>query len=220
MATGGVQVRVSSRKGRKYDQVLDGAREIFLVAGFEGASVDDIARAAGVSKATLYSYFPDKRLMFMEMAERECARQAAAALQLIDLSAPPYQVLKMAAHRLIRIMLSDFSQRIFRVCVAEADRFPELGRAFYESGPALGRARIMDYLHQAQSRGEVRITDFELAADQFAELCKADLWTRAVFGIQTRFSDAETDRVVESAVATFMARYGCADQASVDPAHQ
>jgi hypothetical protein len=66
----------------------------------------------------------------------------------------------------------------------------------------------MDYLHQAQARGEVAIADFELAADQFAELCKADLWTRAVFGIQNRFSDAEIDRVVDGAVATFMARYG------------
>ncbi|MDX5402080.1 MAG: TetR/AcrR family transcriptional regulator [Rhodobacterales bacterium] len=203
-----VQTRATPRKGRKYDQVLDGAREVFLVAGFEGASVDDIARAAGVSKATLYSYFPDKRLMFSEMAERECSRQAAAALQLIDMSAPPSQVLRLAAHRLVRILLSDFSQRIFRVCVAEADRFPELGRAFYESGPALGRARIMDYLSQAAARGEVAIDDMELAADQFIELCKADLWTRAVFGIQSSFTDADIERVIEGAVTTFLARYG------------
>lgn len=202
--------RIVPRRGRKYDQVLDGARAVFLEAGFDGASVDDIARAAGVSKATLYSYFPDKRLMFTAMAERECGRQADAALQLIDMTAAPQQVMRLAAQQLIRILLSDFSQRIFRVCVAEADRFPELGRAFYDSGPALGRARIMDYLQQAQARGDVAIQDMELAADQFAELCKADLWTRAVFGIQTRFSDAEIDRVVEGAVATFMARYGCA----------
>lgn len=200
--------QTAPRRGRKYDQVLDGARKVFLEAGFEGASVDDIARAAGVSKATLYSYFPDKRLMFTEMAERECSRQAAAALHLIDMTAPPALVLRLAARQLIRILLSDFSQRIFRVCVAEADRFPELGRAFYDSGPALGRARIMDYLDQAQTRGEMEIDDLELAADQFAELCKADLWTRAVFGIQSRFSDAEIDRVVEGAVATFIARYG------------
>lgn len=207
MGSSVAQERARPRKGRKYDQVLDGAREVFLVAGFEGASVDDIARAAGVSKATLYSYFPDKRLMFTEMAERECGRQAAAALQVIDMSAPPPQVLRLAAERLIHILLSDFAQRIFRVCVAEADRFPELGRAFYESGPALGRARIMDYLTQARARGELAIVDLELAADQFAELCKADLWTRAVFGIQTRFSDAEIGRVAEGAVSTFLARY-------------
>ena len=68
------------RRGRKFDQVLEGAREVFLRDGFEGANVDDIARAAGVSKATLYSYFPDKRLLFMEMATRQCQRQADEAL--------------------------------------------------------------------------------------------------------------------------------------------
>lgn len=59
------------KRGRKFDQVLEGARLVFLQDGYEGASVDDIARAAGVSKATLYSYFPDKRLLFMEVAKIE-----------------------------------------------------------------------------------------------------------------------------------------------------
>ena len=60
------------RKGRKFDQVLEGARSVFMADGFEGASVDDIARAAGVSKAPLYSYFPDKRLLCVEVATQEC----------------------------------------------------------------------------------------------------------------------------------------------------
>ena len=63
-------------KGRKFDQVLEGARTVFMRDGFERASVDDIAREAGVSKATLYAYFPDKRLLFMEIASAECRRQA------------------------------------------------------------------------------------------------------------------------------------------------
>ena len=67
-------------KGRKFDQVLSGARTVFMADGFEGASVDEIARVAAVSKATLYSYFPDKRLLFMEVANAECARQAQEAL--------------------------------------------------------------------------------------------------------------------------------------------
>ena len=64
--------------GRKVSQVLDGARTVFLRDGFEGASVDDIARQAGVSKATLYNYFPDKRILFMEVAKAECVRQESA----------------------------------------------------------------------------------------------------------------------------------------------
>jgi len=109
---------------------------------------------------------------------------------------------------MLGFVLSEFGQRVFRVCVAEADRFPELGRAFYESGPALVRARIKDYLRAAAGRGELAIEDFDLAADQFAELCKADLWPRVVFGIDRRFSDEEVARVIDGAVETFMARYG------------
>lgn len=64
------------KKGRKFDQVVEGATKVFLRDGFEGASVDDIAREAGVSKATLYAYFPDKRVLFLEIASREIRHQA------------------------------------------------------------------------------------------------------------------------------------------------
>jgi AcrR family transcriptional regulator len=196
------------RTGRKFSQVLEGARQIFLSDGFEGASVDDIARAAGVSKATLYSYFPDKRLLFMEVAQTECARMAEHALDLIDQSQPPRQVLTVAASQIVSLMLSDFSQRIFRICVAESDRFPELGQSFYASGPEMGKKRISDYLRQSVERGELQIDDLMMAAEQFSELCKVKLWTRAVFGIQTEFTQAEIDEVVGHAVDMFMARYG------------
>ena len=196
------------KKGRKFDQVLCGVRTVFLADGFEGASVDDIARAAGVSKATLYSYFPDKRLLFMEVAKGECGRQADEAVHLIDLTAPPEVVLREAAKRIVGFVLSDFGQRVFRICVAESDRFPELGREFYESGPALVRARLMDYLAHATDRGQLAIDDFGLAADQFAELCKVDIYSRIMFGIATSFTEAEVTRVIDGALAMFMARYG------------
>lgn len=188
--------------------MLEGAREVFLRDGFEGASVDDIARAAEVSKATLYSYFPDKREMFMEMARQQCARQAESMLQEIDQTARAEEVLARAAHGILGLILSDFGLRVFRICVAEADRFPELGRHFYETGPAMGRRHLSEFLKIATNRGELQITDFEMAAAQFQELCKADLYMRLVFGIDSQFEDAEIERVVSETVKTFMARYG------------
>lgn len=196
------------KRGRKFQQVLEGARDVFMADGFEGASVDTIARAAGVSKATLYAYFPDKRLLFMEVAKSECIRQADEAIELMDLTAPPRVVLAEAARRILGFYLTDFGIRVFRIFVAESDRFPELGREFYESGPALVRARIADYFRDAVARGELRIDDIQLAADQFAELCKADIFPRLIFGVRSTFSEAEKRRVVEGAVETFMARYG------------
>lgn len=196
------------RKGRKFDQVLDGARRVFMADGFEGASVDEIARVAGVSKATLYSYFPDKRLLFMEVATRECKRQARDALDRIDMRGHPREVLKATGLHFLRFLTSTFGQQIFRICVAEADRFPELGRQFYNSGPAVMRAEMAAYFEQAEARGELVIEDRILAVDQFGELCKADIWPRLIFGVAKRVTDAEIKRVVDGAVATFLARYG------------
>lgn len=197
-----------NRKMRKYGQVLDGACKIFLRDGFEGASVDDIARAAGVSKATLYNYFSDKREMFTEMASAQCEQQAEAMLQEIDQGAPAAEVMERAARGLLQIILSEFGSKMFRICVAEADRFPELGQQFYETGPAMGQRHLAGFLQLACDRGELKIDDVNMAAAQFQELCKADIFMRMVFGVSTEFTQDEIDRVVREAVATFMARYG------------
>ena len=197
----------ASPKGRKYEDVLGGAREIFLRDGFEGASVDDIARAAGVSKATLYSYFSDKRELFREVTRVECERMAETTLARIDFNAPPREVFTTAAHSLTRFLLSNFSLQMFRTCVAEAARFPELGQAFYQNGPEMGRARMVVYLKLAIERGQLHDVDPDMIAEQFSELCRARLWSRAIFGVQTNFSEAEINEVANHAVETVLARF-------------
>lgn len=195
------------KKGRKFDQVLDGAREIFLRDGFEGASVDEIARAAGVSKATLYSYFPDKRLLFSEVARIECNRQAEEALDVIGTDAPIEVVLHEAANRIVRFFLSEFGRQVFRICVSESYRFPELGRRFYESGPKLVRERMTKVLAPYVEQGILKIDDMELAANQFGELCKADLFVRSLCGVCGEIRETDIERVVNGAVEMFLARY-------------
>ena len=197
-----------NRSGRKFGQVLEGARQVFMASGFEAANVDDIARAAGVSKATLYSYFPDKAQLFSEVVRCECGHMAETTIQQIDLSAPIRDVLSGVATHLLRYLLSDFSQAMFRICVAERDRFPELARAFYESGPEMGRQQLEEGFRDAVARGDLKIENFTLAAEQFADLARSRLWLRAVFGVQTSFSPAEIEEVVAEAVDTFLARYG------------
>lgn len=194
--------------GRKVGQVLEGARTVFLRDGFDGASVDDIAREAGVRKATLYSYFPDKRLLFMEVATAECLRIADEAQALITDTAPVRDVLQIAAGRITDFVLSDLGQRVFRICVAESDRFPGLGHTFCHCGPLMLRDRIADYLRKAIARRELAIEDMNLAAEQFLQLCKADLHERMIFGMADCCGPTDRARVIEGAVAMFMARYG------------
>ncbi len=196
------------KRGRKFDQVIEGAREVFHADGFEGASVDAIARAAGVSKATLYSYFADKRLLFVEVAKQECRRQ----IDLIDAAlpddAPPDAVLREVGARMVDFFTSGLGLSVFRLIVAEADRFPELGREFYRTGPEEGRRRMAAYLAEAVERGDLVIEDVGFASDQFVELCKADIFPRLLTGVSRVITPAEKARVVDGAVAMFMARYG------------
>lgn len=196
------------RKGRKFDQVLQGARQVFLAEGFNATNMDHVAKASGVSKATLYSYFPDKESLFTVIVQTECALQAEHAMQTIEQCAAPAEVLASAGHHLLGFMTSEFGQRMFRICVIEAERFPELGQAFYKSGPLVVRQKLSEYFEAAIERGELRMPDVTLAADQFSELCKADVFPKILFGVQTEFSSAELDRIVQGAVATFLARYG------------
>ncbi|WP_090219197.1 TetR/AcrR family transcriptional regulator [Epibacterium ulvae] len=198
------------RTGRKFAQVLEGARVVFMAKGFEGASVDDIAKEAGVSKATLYSYFPDKRLLFSEVVRTECQRQCEATGAGVDFheNHPPAESLYAGARMIIASYLSEISQQMFRICVAEATRFPELGELFYQSGPMIWRTDMRSYLQQATARGDLAVEDFDMAADQFIELCKADLLLRAVFLNETEFSEDEQHRVAAAAVDLFLAKHG------------
>ncbi len=195
------------RRGRKFDQVLDGARRVFMADGFEGASVDDIAKAAGVSKATLYSYFPDKRLLFVEVARHECIRQSQTAVDNIDVCDTPREVLGQVGRHFLRFITSKLGQQMFRICMAESERFPEIGREFYKSGPHVMQAEMGAYFEVAIARGELKIDDLTLAAFQFAEMCKAEIWLKIMFKMVDDVSDTQIDRIVDSAVETFLARY-------------
>lgn len=196
------------RRGRKFDQVLEGARRVFLRDGFERASVDDIAREAGVSKATIYAYFPDKRLMFLEVARSECHRQTQEAEASIEGDAPVRTALTLAAERIVQFLMSDFGQRMFRIVVGEGERFPGLGREFHQYGPGLIHQRLVYHLGCYVESGALRIEDLDLAADQFAQLCKAGIHEKLIFGMADEIQADDSDRVVQGAVDMFMARYG------------
>ena len=195
------------KKGRKFDQVIEGARSVFMREGYEGASVDEIARDAGVSKATLYSYFPDKQHLFLAVLETECAQQAEVEFLEDTGDLTVEETLHVICKTLITFILSRFGLDMFRVCVAEAQRFPELGRAFYDSGPKKWGRKIALYLETSKAQRTLCIDDSLLAADQLAQLCRADLMLKVLFGIQNNPTEDEIDRVAAEAVKTFLARY-------------
>ncbi len=200
------------RKGRKYDQVIDGARTVFLRDGFDGASVDDIARAAGVSKATLYSYFPDKQLLFMEVARLQCQEQAEEAITHLDRSLDSETLMVQAGISFLDIVFSPMAIEHCRICIAEAERFPALAEEFWRCGPLKFKNAMLMMFDLMVARGDIAIPEDgrERAAYQFGELCKSGLHMPRLFNIRGPVTRSEITQNVEEAVRVFMARYGTA----------
>ncbi len=198
----------SITKGRKFVQVLEGARKVFLRDGFEGTSVDDVAREARVSKATLYSYFPDKRLMFAEVFRAELTREGEEARIQLDMTQPPEKLIPQVVRLIARHLVSDFGLRTYRVAVGESARFPKLAQEFYDTGPEQVRRRLVPFFRQCVAAGTLVMDDPELAADQLLELASANIHDRAVFLGASTVDDAAVRRTCEGAVRMFMACYG------------
>ncbi|MBU2956961.1 TetR/AcrR family transcriptional regulator [Paracoccus sp. 1_MG-2023] len=112
-------------RGRKFEQVRRGASAIFLRDGFAGASVDDIARAAHVSKATLYTYFSDKSLMFQEVMSACAAEVFEARMDVAPVDDSPHDYLADFLADILTWQLSPESIRLHRLAIAEAHRFPD-----------------------------------------------------------------------------------------------
>lgn len=194
----------------KARQILAGAKSVFLERGYEGASVEEIARRAQVSKGTIYNYFPDKQTLFAAVVNGECQKQSQRIFEIDRNGEDIETVLRNIALHFVEFVLSPFAQNIFRIVLAEAPRFPELGQAFYESGPALGKQRLVKFLTQAVKDGELAIADadLEIAADQFIQLCKVDLFYQKLLGIKSNTNQSEIQRIADSAVATFLKAFG------------
>lgn len=193
----------------KARQILDGARSAFHELGYEGASVDEIARRARVSKPTVYSHFGDKRAVFTAFMRRACEEQARRIFEVEVVEAGGVEpALRRVARHYVAFLHSPFAQDIFRSVVAEARRFPEIGRVFLESGPGLGARRLAGLLAQGVAQGELLIDDLDLAAHQLIELCKADLFYQRLLTEAPPPAEAEIARVADQAVTTFLKAYG------------
>ena len=180
-----------------------------MAGGFEGASVDTIAKVAGVSKATLYSYFPDKRALFVEVAREACRRQRELAMSFVDEDVSFAENLYRGCRSFMGFLYSPFGLQMHRTMVAEADRFPKVGQEFWKTGPEAGLRVLIDVFREAVDSGELaEIEDYQLAAGQLIEMCKAHLHVRLMLGVIETAEPEMIDRIVREAVKTFLARYG------------
>jgi AcrR family transcriptional regulator len=146
----------------KEDKILLGAMQEFLAHGYVATSMDRVAAAAGVSKATVYSYFKDKEGLFNALM----SRLAQERIMDIELQLePPELALRQLAETLIKKMESDRQfLRFLRLVVGESERFPELAQMFIRNFAQIVIERLTSYL---ASRPELNLPDPEATARIF-----------------------------------------------------
>jgi AcrR family transcriptional regulator len=211
MSEVGVLERTAAAAGdedsAKRRQIVDGARAVFLSQGFDAASMNDIARAAGVSKGTLYVYFRHKEQLFEAIVEQECEAQAEGIFDLDPNDHDVEAVLTRLGLAYVRFLCRPEKASAIRIVIAIAERMPELGRRFYESGPARGIARLAAYIAAQVDAGVLVVEDSEIAAAQFMEASQAMIFKSMVFNFVREPSQQQIERVVRVAVAVFLAAY-------------
>jgi len=191
----------------KPQQIRQAAVRLFIEQGYGAVSMDAIAREAGVSKATIYAHFPDKAELFGALMQEECAR-IWPDIALLDAEPRDLRATLLALGRAYATALSQpRAIAVYRMVVAEAPRFPELGRAFFENGPKLICDRLTGYLARAVAQGRLGIADPRLAAQQFLSLLRCEYHLRSVLQLGPAVDAAELEAVAVGAATAFLGAY-------------
>ncbi len=197
-----VTQRLTAPAGRKLETVTRAARQLFLQQGFSATSMDAIAKEAGVSKATLYAYFPSKETLFASLIQADC-EEFTRALPQPDLSEGLYPALRRFAHQYAKVFIERKDIALVRAIANESGRFPELGRLFYESGPLATIKRLARFLDEAKAQGLLDFEDSIVTATQFLSLIRGERPLLTVLGIAG--TDQHVfDREIESGLALFL----------------
>lgn len=197
---------VSDEETSKRRQILEGARKVFLDLGFDGASMGEIARAAGVSKGTLYVYFADKNRLFEAIVEEEKIEQGKTAFNFdpdrdVDTTLPEF------GRAYITVLCRPGGGSAIRTVMAIAERMPEVGSRFYTNVIAMTVDRFAAYLEARTQLGELVIDDYQLAAWQFMQMCQSTLFQAFIFQAKPSPSPDRIAKVVDSATRVFFAAY-------------
>ncbi|MHB8285034.1 MAG: TetR/AcrR family transcriptional regulator [Caulobacteraceae bacterium] len=195
------------RTEAKRQAILAVAGELFIQEGYGATSMARIAAKVGGSKTTLYGYFPSKEAVFSAFVAQTGA-PIFKELEELELGALDlHAALALLGATYLRLVLSAPAIAVHRVVIAEAGRFPELGRIFFETG----RRRTMDGVTKVI--GALAVTHHHpslaspLAVSHFRGLVEARLYERRLWGVDAEISAADIDLAVTSAIDCFLHGY-------------
>lgn len=202
----------ASRSARKRKAIVDAAISVFLRSGYLGTSMDEVAALSNVSKQTVYKHFSSKEALFIEIVTsmtnavsdsvHEPVREPGSAKELPD-------YLRSYALRQLTAVMTPRILQLRRLGIAEAPRFPDLGKALYECGPARAIGAIAALFGSLMRRGLLVEGDPQVVAANFNWLVMSDPLNRVMFlGDGAIPSRTELERHVGEAVRVFLAAYG------------
>lgn len=200
------------RSARKRAAILDAARGLFLLRGYAGTSMDDVAARATVSKQTVYKHFAEKQRLFVEVITSDVGRDEKSA-EAHMAAMPDSEDISGDLRVFARWHLADVMQparlRLRRMLIGEAERFPDLAQAWYASGPERSCAEFARWFVAWQRRGLLRAPDPMLAAQEFNWLVLSIPLNRAMAyaSDEPLYSPAELDAYADEAVRVFLAAY-------------
>lgn len=201
--------RVAGEDPAKREQILDGAKRVFMEQGFEAASMNDITRAAGVSKGTIYVYFENKEDLFGDMIERERRKLTETVRHALDSDQPLDRALNDFGMLFAAHMTADQTIRAMRMVIAANHRLPTLCSRFFSASAINPVSVLQDYLDRQVAAGAIICDDTAHAAKQFIELTTVGLFKPRIFGSMEEVPPrAVIEKNVVSAIRVFLSAYG------------
>jgi TetR/AcrR family transcriptional regulator, mexJK operon transcriptional repressor len=203
-----------SRETRKRAAILEAAQRVFFANGFVGASMDQVAATAAVSKQTVYKHFSDKKALFREVVTNVVrVRDGGIAPDFLSTGEGPIgDRLRIFARHFLKGVMQPDVLKLRRLVIAEAGRFPELGQSFYDLGPRRAAAQLGLALGEAAARYAVTLEEPELAAEHLLSLILSIPLNQAMLlGDDYSFTDAALDGYADEGVAAFLRAYGFSD---------
>ncbi|HVO00910.1 MAG TPA: TetR/AcrR family transcriptional regulator [Candidatus Cybelea sp.] len=198
----------AGRRPEKTERILDAAGNLFREQGYGAVSMDQIAREAGVSKATVYAHFESKDRLFATMVQVSCQAYAEGVMPALTEMADVKQALTEIARGIEAFLLAPKTLGIYRVIIAEGPRFPELVEAFVESGPLPFLKLLSDFFAATDRRGALDVPNPRLAAHQLIWLVRGPLYMRRMLNLEEKLkNEPGADEVVAGAVDMIMKGY-------------
>lgn len=188
--------------------ILDAAKLLFAQQGFDGTSMDAVAKAATVSKLTVYSHFGDKDALFKAAVEAKCEEQMPAAMFKVPAGTPIRDALLAIAYAFHGLVHSPESLSLHRMMIANAGQDAHLTDLFFEAGPRKTLADFEQFLRQAIAAQQLDIPEPSRAAQHFFCLLKGIGHLKLLCGCAKPVPRKEIAAHIDSVVDLFLRAYG------------